>query len=88
LSLKIPQFNFPQNGFAYFIFAVLYYTQFFLRKIILRIFKLRNFIFMDNPVVELRSRLGISQEEAAMLLGISRGHHCMNLVKLTHKLQK
>jgi len=29
---------------------------------------------MDNPIVELRSRLGISQEEAAMLLGISRGH--------------
>ena len=29
---------------------------------------------MENHVVELRSRLGISQEEAAMLLGISRGH--------------
>ena len=31
-------------------------------------------MFLEIPVAELRTRLGISQEEAAMLLGISRGH--------------
>ena len=37
---------------------------------------------MANPLTELRTQLGISQEEAAMLLGISRGH--VSKIEINH----
>jgi transcriptional regulator with XRE-family HTH domain len=39
-----------------------------------------------NPIVQLRQQLGINQEEAAMLLGITRGH--LSKMEIGHRAPK
>jgi transcriptional regulator with XRE-family HTH domain len=60
----------PKSNFELKIF----FRNFKVRNLILRNIIVRISLFAMNAVVELRQRLGISQEEASLLLGISRGH--------------